>query len=116
MSNAQMIAPCGVECSHCIHYLANTDTAARKQGAQWSSILGVSIEMITCKGCRGQAGQIPFQKHLFGDSHRCSIHRCAQRRKIEYCGYCDHFPCDKRHPYTENAEQLTQKVKALFCL
>lgn len=32
MSQDQMIAPCRVECSHCIHYLANTDSAARKQG------------------------------------------------------------------------------------
>jgi hypothetical protein len=116
MSNEQMIAPCGVECSVCIHYLANKNSAARKQAVQWSEILNLPVKTITCKGCQAHAGQIPLQLHLFGDSHRCSIFGCVKRRKVEYCGFCDQFPCNKRHPYTENAALLPQKAKALFCL
>jgi len=116
MANEQMIAPCGVECSHCIHYLANTNSAARKQVSVWSETLYIPIETISCNGCRAHDGQIPLQLHLFGDSHQCSIYDCAQSKKVKYCGFCDHFPCDHRHPYNEKSGLLDQNAKALLCL
>jgi hypothetical protein len=94
----------------------NIDSAARKQAVQLSDILDLPIKNITCKGCQAQAGQIPLQRHLFGDSYRCPIFGCVKRREVDYCGLCDQFPCNKRHPYTENAKLLPQKAKALFRL
>jgi hypothetical protein len=66
-------------------------------------------------GCWAHTGQIPLQKHLFGDNHRCSIYGCAQEKKTEYCGFCEQFPCDKRHPYLEKAELLNKNAKAVLC-
>ena len=115
MAHKQLIAPCGVNCARCVHYLANENPAALEQVKKWSAILNIPIEAITCKGCWAQKGQIPLQRHLFGDNHLCSIYGCEQRKKAEYCGLCKQFPCDKRHPYTEKAELLNKKAKALLC-
>ncbi len=115
MANKQMISPCGVACASCVHYLANDNPAALVQVEKWSSLLKIPIETFTCRGCWSHKGQIPLQKHLFGDNHCCSIYGCAQRKKVEYCGLCEQFPCDKRHPYTENADLLNRNAKTLLC-
>ncbi len=115
MSYKQMISPCGVDCARCTHYLANTNPAARIQVEKWSALLNIPIEDITCKGCRAHTGQIPLQKHLFGDNHHCSIYGCAQGKKAGYCGLCKKFPCDKSHPYIEKTELLNNNAKALLC-
>jgi hypothetical protein len=115
MANKQMIAPCGMDCASCVHYLANDNPAALVQVEKWSALLNIPIEIITCKGCWAHSGQIPLQKHLFGDNHRCSIYGCAQGKKTEYCGLCEQFPCDKRHPYLEKNELLNKNAKALLC-
>ena len=115
MAYKQMIAPCGVNCARCIHYLANENPTALVQVEKWSARLNIPIEDITCKGCRAHTGQIPLQKHLFGNNHRCSIYCCAQEKKAEYCGFCEQFPCDKRHPYLEKSELLNKNAKELLC-
>ena len=109
-----MIAPCGLECSRCVHYLATRNSAARKQVEQWSAILNIPIETITCKGCRAQAGQIPLQQHLFGDAQRCSIYGCAQRKKAEYCGPCDQFPCDIHYQQEIYSKKLLDMIKGML--
>ena len=115
MAHKQLISPCGVNCARCVHYLANENTAALAQVEKWSARLNIPIEIITCKGCRAHTGQIPLQQHLFGDNHRCSIYGCAQEKKTEYCGICEQFPCDKRHPYFEKTELLDKNAQALLC-
>ena len=115
MAYQQMIAPCGVDCARCVHYLANENPAALVQVEKWSALLNIPIEAITCKGCRANTGQIPLQKHLFGNNHRCSIYRCARGKRAKYCGLCEQFPCDKRHPYLEKTELLNNNAKTLFC-
>ena len=115
MAYKQLIASCGVNCARCVHYLADENPAALAQVEKWSALLNIPIEAITCKGCRAHKGQIPLQKHLFGDNHRCSIYGCAQGKKAEYCGLCEQFPCDKRHPYLEKAMLLNDNAKALLC-
>ena len=77
-----MLAPCGLECCHCIHFLARKDPEAMKQIQQWSADIGIPSEEMLCGGCRAQAGQIPFQKHLFGKDHRCAIYACSQREVV----------------------------------
>ena len=110
-----MLAPCGLECCHCVHFLARENTAAMKQIEQWSANLKIPSEEMLCGGCRVQAGRIPFQKHLFGNDHRCAIYACAQSECVDYCGTCNQFPCAKRHPYVEKAEWMAQEIKAFLC-
>ena len=115
MAYKQLIAPCGVDCARCVHFLANENPAALVEVEKLSALLNIPNEAIMCKGCWAHTGQIPLQKHLFGDNHRCSIYGCAQEKKAEYCGFCEQFPCGRHHPYIENSELLNNNAKALLC-
>ena len=111
-----MLAPCGLECRHCIHFLARKDPEAMKQIQQWSADIGIPSEEMLCGGCRAQAGQIPFQKHLFGNDHHCAIYACSQRGCVDYCRTCNRFPCDKRHPYIAKSKWLPREIKTFLCV
>jgi hypothetical protein len=111
MDHDPVIAPCGVECSGCIHFLARDNAAAMKQIQRWSAALNIPAKAMICGGCRAQAGQVPLQRHLFGDDHCCAIYECAKIKKIGYCGFCSISPCDRRHPYTEKAGLVPSNIK-----
>ncbi len=110
------IAPCGLECSRCIHFLAGEDPDAMKRIQSWSAALNVAAETMICGGCRAQAGQVPLQNHLFGRDHCCGIYECAARKKIGYCGFCSRFPCGHRHPYTEKADLVPSTLRPFLGL
>jgi hypothetical protein len=116
MDDDNGIAPCGMECAKCIHFLGNENSAAREQIRKWSAALNVATETMICGGCRAQGGQVPFQKHLFGDEHCCGIYDCATRKKIEYCGFCNRSSCGHRHPYTEKAGLVPSSIKPFLGL
>ena len=115
MNGNEMLAPCGLECSYCVHFLANKDATARKQIERWSAALKIPAEKMICGGCRAQIGRIPLQNHFFGDDHRCALYACSRKRNVDYCATCKQFPCDKRHPYSEKSELLTKGTKAFLC-
>lgn len=115
MNVNQMLAPCGLECSCCVHFLAGRNPAARKQIERWAATLKIPTEKMICGGCRAQTGRVPLQNHLFGDDHRCALYACSRKENVEYCTACKQFPCDKRHPYNEKSELLTKDIKAFFC-
>ena len=110
-----MLAPCGLECGHCVHFLAHKNSAAMEKIERWSANLKIPSEEMLCAGCRAQGGRIPFQKHLFGSDHRCAIYACSQREGVDYCGTCSRFPCGKRHPYIEKSKGLAQETRAFLC-
>ncbi len=61
------LPPCGAYCKNCIAYNK------------------------VCRGCVETDGK-PF--HLKGVDV-CPIWQCALNRKLEHCGFCREFPCDK---------------------
>ena len=69
MFNADMIAPCGLDCSICKRALAGTDP---------------------CAGCRG-----PNDNKPEFCSERCGIILCEKRKSNGYlfCDECPYFPC-----------------------
>jgi 3-methyladenine DNA glycosylase AlkC len=72
MDYYQMTAPCGLDCFNCAFFLAHEDQEAMKQVEQWSEELNIPVKTMLCHGCRSHNGQIPLQKHLFGEAHRGS--------------------------------------------
>ena len=77
----------------------------------------IPVEVMFCNGCRAHDGQIPLQKHVFGEAHRCAAYECSKEKGINFCGDCEQFPCDNLHPYADMAGELPHNVKVFnLCL
>lgn len=73
--NAQLIAPCGMNCGICSRYLAYSNNLEEKKGM-----------IMHCSGCVLRNRQCAFiKKH-------CELHK---KNKIRFCYECPDFPCDK---------------------
>ena len=88
-----MIAHCGIDCHTCPAYLAtkNDDNTMRKKVAEeWSKDFNteVKLEEINCDGCLAESGRIIS---LFSN---CKIRKCAPKRGLINCAFCDDYPCD----------------------
>ena len=64
--NKEIIAPCGMNCGLCLHYLRDENK---------------------CPGCSSG-------RKVNGGCIKCAIKLCKER-KGEYCFNCDKFPCDR---------------------
>lgn len=117
MDYDQMTAPCGLDCFNCHFYLAHKDKEAMSTVKQLSEEFNISVEIMLCNGCRNHNGQIPLQKQVFGDTHRCAAYECSQAKGFRYCCDCDEFPCDNLHPYADKASDLPHNIKVFnLCL
>jgi hypothetical protein len=117
MNYLQMTAPCGLDCFNCTFYLAHRDKEAMKEVEMWSEQLNIPTEIMVCQGCRNHNGQIPLQKHLFGNGHRCGAYECSKAKNVNFCGECESFPCDHLHPYADKADKLPHNTKVFnLCL
>jgi hypothetical protein len=117
MDYLQMTAPCGLDCFNCHFYLAHSDEGAMKTVEELSEQYGVPVEIMLCNGCRQHDGQIPLQKHVFGEVHRCAAYECSKSKGMKLCGDCEEFPCDNLHPYTDRASELPHNIKVFnLCL
>lgn len=117
MDYAHLTAPCGLDCFNCAFFLVDSDEEASQQIKEWSNELQIPLEIMKCRGCRPHDGQIPLQKHIFGEQHRCAAYECGKAKGHELCGDCDDFPCDKLHPYADKADTLPHNIKVFnLCL
>lgn len=84
---------------------------------QLSEKYQIPVETMLCRGCRSHNGQIPLQKHVFGETHRCAAYECIKEKGLDFCGECDAFPCDYLHPYADKAADLPHNTKVFnLCL
>jgi len=67
-------AVCGIYCGACPAFLASTDAKDPGQAK--------------CLGCRSA-------KKTPGYAPKCEVRKCAQAKKLQSCGLCQHYPCDK---------------------
>jgi len=110
MDYTQMTAPCGLDCFNCPMYLANENQELREA---ISKKQGIPFEQAVCKGCRNEHGTIAF----LGMTQPCNVYRCIDRKAIQFCCYCDEFPCDHLHPYADRATQVPHNTKIFnLCL
>ena len=106
MTNQNLIAPCGMNCSACSFYLAFINNVPKKQG-----------RISHCPGCRPRNKQCAYLKG------QCDL---LPDNKIEFCFECDRYPCerlrkfDQRYRRTygvspiENLEMIRTKGVAFF--
>jgi hypothetical protein len=117
MDYYQMTAPCGLDCFNCHFYLARKDKEAMNMVEKLSKEYNIPVDIMLCNGCRSHNGQIPLQKHVFGDAHRCAAYECSRGKGLRYCSDCDEFPCDNLHPYADMASDLPHNIKVFnLCL
>jgi len=100
------IACCGDACNYCPRYTAtlNKDNERMKEIAiLWNKIgWRESIdppEKLVCYGCE-----------FFEDPCEYNVKECCLEKKIENCGECSGYPCEK----IKNAFEITQKNAEKF--
>ncbi len=106
MSNGDdvdLIAPCGLYCGACPVFRAASDEALAKRIAE---TLGLPMERVKCRGCRGEQGHIPFM-----GEPRCPTYECIEGRGLRYCYECADFPCLKLAPCADKAQMLPHNTK-----
>jgi hypothetical protein len=104
---ARMMSACGVWCSDCPAYHAETKGVAhqRRTVEAWRRIyrLHETIEHISCGGCLGP------DEELFHTSRTCKARRCCRERQFQSCADCSNVPCKD----LEAAQSLWDVVPAL---
>jgi hypothetical protein len=73
--NADLVAPCGMNCGICSGYLASTH-----------DIKKLGVRMSYCAGCR------PRDKHFSFLKKRC---RPLTENRVNFCYECPDVPCDR---------------------
>ena len=109
-----LIAICGINCSECPAYIAtqkDDDAARAKIAAEWSEPpeMVIQPEDINCDGCRVLEGR----RISFIDI--CDARACGIERKLESCGLCEDYPCDKLdkiHKIDPKAKETLDGIKA----
>jgi hypothetical protein len=85
--NAELIAPCGMNCGLCSSYLALTNDLKSK-----------GVKMSYCTGCRARNKQCAFLKKS------CSR---LLKGEVKFCFECPEFPC-------EQLKKLDEKYKTRY--
>lgn len=73
MCNTNLIAPCGIYCGSCRHYLARTEGVLEQKGLKHG-----------CEGCRIRNKNCAFIKR------DCPALR---KKEVDFCFECKDFPC-----------------------
>jgi hypothetical protein len=94
-----MTAYCGLTCGSCPIHLATLEQDRPRQLAmreliaeQCSKYYGMNLQpedVNDCDGCRADTEKI------FSGCLNCGIRKCAIRKHIESCAYCEDYACDK---------------------
>jgi hypothetical protein len=88
-----MVAFCGLVCTDCPAFIAtqkNDDEIRKSVVERWSTEdLPLTIEDVNCDGCH------MIDKRLIKFCHTCEVRACGLKHKVENCGYCDEYPCER---------------------
>jgi len=95
----ETIGYCGLNCQGCPIYLATREKDEEKQykmridiAQQIKELYGHEIkpeDVTDCDGCKTVGGR------LFSGSNNCYMRKCASKKNIENCAYCDGYPCEE---------------------
>ena len=105
----QLISYCGLVCSTCPAFIAtrDNDNVKRKQTAEeWSKQFKSEIkpEDIDCRGCVATEGK------LFNYCMVCEIRKCGVGKKVENCGACPDYACEKLTAFFKMAPSAKQNL------
>lgn len=101
------IAYCGYDCKNCPVYIAtkNNDLELLKQIVITPGVTcDQTIENLGCFGCCST-------KTINSMCINCPIRKCSQEQKLENCGWCDKFPCEKLNYISEKTMNYLKEIK-----
>jgi hypothetical protein len=81
VTNENLIAPCGMDCSTCSFYLAFINNVPKEQG-----------KISHCRGCRPRNKQCSYLKG------QCDL---LPDNKIQFCFECDRYPCERLQKFDQ---------------
>ena len=81
MIDANLIAPCGMNCSRCSAYLAFLNKIPKQRG-----------QIFQCIGCRPRNKQCAYLKG------QCEL---LTANKIQFCFACGRYPCDRLRKFDQ---------------
>jgi hypothetical protein len=89
-----MIGYCGIVCSDCPVLVATQkdDDSERKRVAElFTRQYGkeYTSESINCDGCLSDSPRV------FSYCGICEIRKCGRDKKVENCGFCADYPCER---------------------
>lgn len=106
----EMIAYCGIDCGACPALIAtqkNDDELRKKTAAEWSKMFGHDFkpEEINCTGCLSDGA------HVYYCDNMCEIRKCARPRKVENCGYCAEYACEKLTGFLKSVPEAKKRLE-----
>jgi len=104
LDSTHRIAPCGLDCGDCAMHQAKDSPGLK---ISLSDKLGIPIEKVACRGCRGEDGVIGCQ----GMTSPCTVYQCSKEKDVLFCCDCDEFPCDRYQPYADRAAEIPHNLK-----
>lgn len=111
MEDYRMIAYCGLVCSECPAYLAtkqNNVDMAKETAEQWRAAYNVQVKVedVWCDGCIVEGKKCAH-------CGECEIRACGIERKVENCGHCTEYPCERINAFFKlvpNARSVLDSV------
>lgn len=114
-----VIAYCGLDCQGCpIHLLSheNDERTRQKMKIEIAQICreqyGYSVEfkaenITDCDGCRTENGR------LFSACEKCEIRKCAIKKGLENCAYCQDYACEKLDQIIDHSPDAKVRLDAI---
>ena len=110
----RIVAYCGIVCSDCPTFKATQldDNAERRRVAElWTKQYGkqYNMEDINCDGCLTEV------QRIFRYCNICEMRKCARKRNVENCAYCEEYACEKLSTlFNENkpAREVLDEIRA----
>ncbi len=96
-----LVAPCGIDCGICELHQCKDDEKLYDRLVE----RGMPKEKLPCRGCRPTGGDCPV---IQGE---CRTYSCVKGKKIDFCGDCDEFPCNRLQPCSDRAGILPHNMK-----
>jgi len=108
----EMTAICGLLCNECDAFIATRDDDDRKRAEVarlWSKQYNHDIEPgdINCLGCTSDSDC------FFSHCRICEIRKCAKKKHIMNCAYCDCYACEKLEDFFRMVPDARKNLDAI---
>ena len=102
---------CGIDCEVCEAYIATrTRNQQLKQrvARKWTEFYGrnIGVEEVDCRGCRSGGANGIFCRTL------CQVKPCCAKQRLENCGECPAFPCEKLEAILAHFPEARHRLEA----
>jgi len=112
-----MVAYCGLTCHTCPIYLATRQKNKEEQARMRAEIVkqcqehyGIQYkpeDITDCDGCKTEG------ERIFSASRNCLIRKCARGKRLETCGSCALYACEKLAAFFKTEPAARERLDAI---